>query len=342
MQHPSQSPPTTDTRLLNLLLTGPARTNINQIASELQTTERQARERLARLAQAGCIFEPAAAGTVVLVGVGLGLWSDYLQEYAGRPDGRPRLIEVYGRTSSTQDAVGRMIDGFGPQADGALACADFQESGRGRLGRSWVSPPGKCLTFSLGLVDRSSAARVDTLMLAGAVAVAHALESLDGFPSDRLKIKWPNDILVDGRKLAGILVEQSYRPTTGVWASVVGIGINTCLETADLTGLPPSVAGRVTSLAMLYVSVHRLGLLARLVTLLEKYTQAADPDWLADQWRARSGQLGRRVTLICDARQVSGHVLDIDPRQGLILQSDQGPILHMPAATTSVVPDDQT
>ncbi len=336
--HPSLGPPAIDTALLGLLLQAEEPVSLSQLAQELQTTPTALQQSLQTLQASGCLFENRPDGRLTLTSAGLGVWCDYLQAFAPNESDTPRLVEVYSRTSSTQDAIARLINAFGTKAAGALAAADFQESGRGRLGRSWIAPPGTCLTFSTAVITAPhQPITSDRLMLATSVAVAHALEELPGIPPAAVRIKWPNDILIANKKLAGILVEQSTRPNTPFTAYTIGIGINVDITSDHLASLPPELNDKITSLHIAGIHTHRLTLLARTLTLLERYIHTAQPDWLREQWRTRSGQLGRHITLAYNNNQTSGTVLDIDPQHGLILQTDQGPILHLPAATTSVV-----
>jgi BirA family transcriptional regulator, biotin operon repressor / biotin---[acetyl-CoA-carboxylase] ligase len=337
--HPSLGPPTIDTTLLGLLLNAQDPIPLSFLAHQLSTTPAQLQKHLATLQSSGCTFDHTPTG-IRLTDASLGVWCDYLQATTPAPAGNPRLIELYKRTSSTQDAIARLIESVGPPAASSLAVADYQDAGRGRLGRSWVAPEAACLTFSTGILScAAQPITTDRLMLATSVAVAHALESLPGMPTGSLRIKWPNDILIGPKKLAGILVEQITRasPAGPITASVIGIGINVHLTQADLASLPPEVASRVTSLSMLSVHAHRLSLLAHTLSLLENYIHKADPAFLRDHWRSRSGQLGQHITLISSGRQTSGTVLDIDPHLGLLIHSDQGPILHLPAATTTIL-----
>ena len=139
--------------------------------------------------------------------------------------GRPRLH--LRETGSTNDRARALAAGGAPH--GTLVTARAQTAGRGRQGRTWEAPPGQALLCSLLL-----RAYDPLLPLRGGLAVA----DLAGAAA---RVKWPNDVLLDGRKLAGILVES--RPHDG-WA-VLGIGINVAV---DIAGLPPEVQARAATL----------------------------------------------------------------------------------------------
>ncbi|MET3132269.1 BirA family biotin operon repressor/biotin-[acetyl-CoA-carboxylase] ligase [Oxalobacteraceae bacterium GrIS 1.11] len=127
-------------------------------------------------------------------------------------------IEVVDETGSTNaDLLARATGLSGP----LLLIARHQNAGRGRAGRSWLSAPGASLMFSLAWKFKGPLQELVGLPLAVGVALAEALAALD-LP---VQLKWPNDLLRDGRKLGGILVETQAAPGHGVWA-VIGVGVN--------------------------------------------------------------------------------------------------------------------
>ncbi len=282
---------------------------------------------LTQLRDAGCDLSSHLQQGTTLNDAGLGVWADYLHHRDGDAS---RIIEVYQQTASTQDLVRRIIERSPAQADGALTIADEQTAGRGRLGRKWLAPAGTALTFSRAVVSREIG--VDCLTLAGAVATARAIEAATPTPID-LRIKWPNDILVDGRKLAGILVESF--EVNGASAAVIGVGINVSLQPDQL---PADVRDTATSLIACGQRVHRLRLLAEIVAQTDAALRAADLTDLVDQWRQRSTLLGHDVTLQTNGERLDGHVLDLDPTAGLIVRTHDGTIRHLHAATTTVLP----
>jgi hypothetical protein len=125
--------------------------------------------------------------------------------------------------------------------EGEVVIAEQQTRGRGRLGRPWISPPYLNLYFSVVLRPTLPAEHAPQITLAAAVAVADAVDAFSPIPA---AIKWPNDILVDGKKLAGILIEGSTRPDRLEYL-VLGIGINVNFP---LEPMPPAIRGRATSL----------------------------------------------------------------------------------------------
>ena len=156
---------------------------------------------------------------------------------------------------------------------GTLVTAHEQSAGRGRQGRTWTAPPGRALLCSLVLRDPPR-----LLPLAAGVAVAELV-------GESARVKWPNDVLVDGRKVAGILVEG--RPQEA-WA-VAGIGLNVAVRESDF---PPELRERAGTLGLAPGDVEPL--LARLLAALERWI-TADPDTVLDALRGRDALLGRPV-----------------------------------------------
>jgi len=273
---------------------------------------------LTRLAHAGCALDRHPQHGTRLIEASLNCWSEYIESRSHR-FGRRTL--VYRRTASTQDIARRLIAGAADPADfdGYLVTADHQTAGRGRLGRQWRSRPGDQLLLTAVLADRAHP--TDRLMLAAAVAVSRCVETWLARP---VELRWPNDVYVRGAKLAGMLVEA----VSG--AALVGIGINT-RHAPDAS----HIGYAATALHDHAGPVDRLALLARLADALSDAMQWTD-DALTDYWRDRAGLLQQRVTVVSDGRELTGRVVDIDPSHGLVFEVERGPIVMLPAASTSV------
>jgi len=184
--------------------------------------------------------------------------------------GRPRLH--LRETGSTNDRARELAAAGAPH--GMLVTAGAQTAGRGRQGRAWAAPPGRALLMSLVLREAHP-----LLPLAAAVGVAEAV-------GDEARIKWPNDVQLDGRKVAGILAEG--RPQEG-WA-VLGIGVNIAIRIEDL---PPELHDTAGTLGREPSDVEPF--LTELLRSLER-TLALAADELLDAWRARDALLGREIT----------------------------------------------
>ena len=172
-------------------------------------------------------------------------------------------------------------------AHGTTVIAEAQTAGRGRLGRTFFSPPGTNLYTSVLLRPKLTTAEAPAWILASAVAVAETVAEFVERP-DAVEIKWPNDVLIERRKVAGILVEA--RPDAG-WA-VIGIGVNVSTTDADL---PPDVRGSATSLAQ--ASPPAPAVEAMLATVLQALARRlSDPhEWVLEAWRSRDLLRGERV-----------------------------------------------
>lgn len=139
--------------------------------------------------------------------------------------------------TSTQSVAFELAADGAP--DGTVVVAEHQTAGRGRRGRGWHDEPGANLLFSIVLRPRLELARLPTLSLTAAVAVAEALADVAALPA---RLKWPNDVLVEGRKIAGILLESR---TDGAPLVILGVGVNVRQRV-----FPPDVSAAATSIAL--------------------------------------------------------------------------------------------
>ncbi len=278
------------------------------------------------LQASGCRFTHDASGNERLTSTGIGVWGDYLEwRFADR-----HAFSIWQQISSTQDKTRQICAAGGPQKcdaqmNGLVVIANEQTAGRGRLGRDWQSPVGLGVTLSLVrcLDARTHAGAVDRLTFAVSVALSQVMEKL-GLPAT---IKWPNDVMIKGRKIAGILVE---RTQTGHGdAAIIGMGINVH-HTAEQ--LPP----RATSLAIHGIQCDRLAVIALVLDAVDR-AMTCDETTLLDQWRSRCAMLDEQVTFRHSGREISGRVIDLDPCEGLIIRKADGHLMHLPSATTSVV-----
>ena len=195
--------------------------------------------------------------------------------------------------------------------EGAVAVTDFQTAGRGRLGRVWTAPPGTALLCSV-LLRPPAGSRIAQLSLVGGLAAAQAVEAALGRPA---QLKWPNDVLVDGRKVAGVLAEAR----DGV--VVVGVGLNVNQTAAEL---PADARIPAASLRSLDGAERDRDLL--LADLLERL-EAAYGSWLAHGLAALHAEIASRDALAGRAVSVDGRgarALGIDADGRLIL--DSGPV----------------
>ncbi|WP_049724098.1 bifunctional biotin--[acetyl-CoA-carboxylase] ligase/biotin operon repressor BirA [Gilvimarinus polysaccharolyticus] len=207
---------------------------------------------------------------------------------------------------------------------GAVCIAEQQSAGRGRRGRTWVSPFARNLYFSMLWRFDGGAAELEGLSLAVGVCIAETLES---FGLTGITLKWPNDVLVENKKLAGILLEMSGDPA-GTCHLVIGVGINVEMSLAAATGIDQPWVD-VASLARVQgcerVSRNALcaGVLARLAALLEDYPEQGFADW-RERWMMRAAFLGAPVRLITATQETLGTLTGVDKSGALVLSTAAG------------------
>lgn len=224
-------------------------------------------------------------------------------------------IHWFESTHSTNDVAARLAEARAPE--GTVVVAEMQTAGRGRHGRAWFSPPGAGLYVSVILrppVDMvKDTSPVTLLTLASGVAIAEAVRAVTGLPA---QIKWPNDVLVGGRKLAGILAESALQAGTLQFV-VVGFGVN-----VRQASYPQEIASRVTSIeGETMQTPDRALILAEMVAMLgERYAdlRAGRFDAILGAWRQLASLLGAPVEWDSPSGVVRGRAEDID-RDGALL-----------------------
>ena len=238
-----------------------------------------------------------------------------------------RKILVYDSTSSTNDIAAEYARN--KQNDGLAVFAEEQTAGRGRAGSEWFSGRADSILCSIVLTD----SRLDAELLSLTCAVAVA-ETIGKTGRSHAKIKWPNDIMLNGKKVAGILLES--KVDKGWNACIIGIGIN-CHQKKDSFSV--QIQPNATSLDAESNSVSdRILLAKRLLTSVDQWLETAEKNGekAIDRWRELSIQLGHRVTLIFNGASFTGHCIGIDPEEGLILQLDTGGVRMFDAAHTVI------
>ena len=227
----------------------------------------------------------------------------------GRRLGGP--LRAYPTVASTQAVARAWAQAGAPE--GAVVLADHQTAGRGRLGRPWAAPTGTGLLFSVVLRPPLPLARWAEIPLAAGCAIAEGLEAVSGLA---VRLKWPNDVMAEGRKLAGILAEGVAGPAPVV---VLGIGVNVSQAEGDW---PPDLAGQAASLAILGAPVAREPLLAALLDRLDAWYGVLLEEGFAPvraAWRRR-GLLGTPIAL-ADGR---GTAIDLGAAGELVVRREDG------------------
>jgi BirA family biotin operon repressor/biotin-[acetyl-CoA-carboxylase] ligase len=230
-----------------------------------------------------------------------------------------RDIRVFQETSSTNDVVEKLArDGV---KEGVVVFAESQTKGRGRLGRKWLSPAGKGLWFSVLLRPDMRPQAATQITVATATALARAIRQQTGLAPE---IKWPNDILLKGRKTAGILTELSAE-LDHIKYVIIGIGVDVNLGAADL---PPELRKLATSLKIESGQpVLRAALAAAILRELDAdYARICDGKFeaVADEWEEQCCTLGNNVTIHIGDRQLSGRAESLDADGALLLRTQHG------------------
>lgn len=224
-------------------------------------------------------------------------------------------------TQSTND----LVRALGPVSEGVIrfCLAEHQVKGRGRRGRVWSSPFGSTVCLSALWQSGEGTASLEGLSLAVGLAVAKALETLG---ARELKLKWPNDVLWQGKKLCGVLLEVHGDPT-GECEVVIGIGINVRLSDEQLAsvGQPAIDLFRVCGRAVSRNAVAGQ-LINTLTHLLDGFGQGGFKLY-REQWYEYDAFHGREVTIMASTRSVTGRYMGVDDQGGLLLETASG--LHV-------------
>ena len=227
-------------------------------------------------------------------------------------------LHIEGVLESTNSTLMQMAAGSTP--NGTVVLAEFQKQGRGRIGRSWLSPLGGGICLSL-LWRFQDPRQVAGLSLAVGVALARSLESLG---ARHVALKWPNDLLWHGAKLGGILIEIAGE-AHGSCAVVIGVGLNIDLPAEMETRIDQTVTdlrrvlGGKTDLRNETVS----GFISHLLKILESYAEVGLQAYLPE-WRTIHGDAGKPATILVGDHAVNGQVVDVSPEGFLIFEEEGG------------------
>jgi BirA family biotin operon repressor/biotin-[acetyl-CoA-carboxylase] ligase len=203
----------------------------------------------------------------------------------------------------------------------AYVClAEFQQAGRGRHGRTWVSPVANSIYLSLAWEFEGGATALEGLSLAVGVAILRALECC-GISGPNLK--WPNDIVCDGRKLGGVLIELS-GDISGHCRAVIGIGLNGALRADSAADIDIPVTDLAT-LAGLLPDRNGLAaaLLDELLDLVSTFESTGFAAW-REAWSANDSLAGRTVQIHLGEEQITGSARGVDDRGSLLLDTSEG------------------
>jgi BirA family biotin operon repressor/biotin-[acetyl-CoA-carboxylase] ligase len=247
------------------------------------------------------------------------LHADDLVARLGKTKVIGRDIRVFQETTSTNDVVEKLArDGV---KEGVVVFAESQTKGRGRLGRKWISPAGKGLWFSILLRPDLRPQEATQLTVAAATALWRAIHTETGLSAE---IKWPNDILFRGKKVAGILTEMSAE-LDRVKYLILGVGVDVNQAASEF---PPDVRKIATSLrAELGHPILRAELATAILRELDHdYARIGGGHFaqLADEWEARCTTIGQPVTISIGERKIRGRAESLDDDGALLMRTEHG------------------
>jgi len=241
-------------------------------------------------------------------------------------------LEIYGTIDSTNSRAKRLA--LDEASEGTVVIADTQSAGRGRLDRIWVSPAKKGLWLSVILRPSIKPERAPELTVLAAIATVRALENFAGLNAS---IKWPNDVVINGKKLCGILAESQAEPDV-IRSIVMGIGINVNMQRDDF---PDELKDLATSLFIEKDKVFSrrellLILLENFEAIYDEYLKNNDLSPFLEFYKSRSVTLGRNVKVIARTSSFEGFALDIDKDGALLVRECDGSIRKILSADVSV------
>ncbi|MFA4993353.1 MAG: biotin--[acetyl-CoA-carboxylase] ligase [Candidatus Omnitrophota bacterium] len=226
-----------------------------------------------------------------------------------------KKIHYFDYLASTMDLAMQL--GIQAAPHGTVVLAESQTKGRGRLGRSWFSPKYKGIYMSLILRPDISPSASSVLTLLSAVSICEAVKTVTGLDA---QIKWPNDVFIANKKIAGILTEMNSE-VDKVNFVVIGIGLNVNNDKKSLIAQATSLKEQAGQ------PVNRVALLQELLRGIENnYSLLEDKGAQAiiDKWRNFSLTLGRRVKIYYQDKHIEGQAVDIDRDGALLIRKDSG------------------
>lgn len=310
---------TTDAKILSALRANPDGVSGAELAGQLGISRTAVWARIEELRQLGYEIEAGPHFGYRLVSVPDVLHADDLLARLCKTKIIGRDIRVFEQTTSTNDVIEKLArDGV---KEGVVVFAESQTRGRGRLGRKWISPAYKGLWFSVLLRPDLRPLEATQLTVVSATALRRAIRSETGLNPE---IKWPNDILVGGKKVAGVLTELNAE-LDRIKHVILGIGVDVNLGAGEF---PPDLRRQATSLK---IEAGRNISRAELATAI---LQELDQDYLrvcagqfakiADEWEAHCKTIGRDVTIQIGDRRLQGRAESLGENGELLLRTEHG------------------
>jgi BirA family biotin operon repressor/biotin-[acetyl-CoA-carboxylase] ligase len=310
---------TTDVKILSALRENPGGVSGAELAEQLKISRAAIWSRIEELRHVGFDISASPHFGYRIVGEPEALLADDLRARLGKTKIIGRDIQVFEQTTSTNDVVEKLArDGV---KEGAVVFAESQTKGRGRLGRKWISPAHKGLWFSILLRPDLRPQETTQLTVASATALRRAIHNETGLSPE---IKWPNDILIRGKKVAGVLTELSAE-VDRVKHIILGIGVDVNLVAGEF---PAELKKTVTSLKIeTGETVSRAELaVAILHELDEDYSRicAGKFSEVADEWEENCATIGKNVKVQTGDRKIRGRAESLNDEGALLIRTEHG------------------
>ncbi len=310
---------TIDAHILTALRSAPWGVSGGELARKLGVSRAAVWSHIEELRTIGYDIEASPHLGYRLLGVPDVLHADDMYSRLGRTRIIGREIQVFEETTSTNDLMARVARSG--VKEGVVIFAEAQSKGRGRMGRSWISPARKGLWFSVLLRPEIQPQAATQLTIAAATSLARAITLQTGIVPE---IKWPNDILIRGKKIAGILTEMSAE-LDHLKEIILGIGIDVNLEAHEFP-----VALRKTATSIRIESgqmADRAGLAVAILRELDRdyeRIKRGEFDLVAEQWRQHCSTIGSQVSIRVGDRVIRGRAEALDADGALLLRGQHG------------------
>lgn len=237
----------------------------------------------------------------------------------------PRPFQYHAQVDSTNDLAQAWLRAGAPA--GAVVIADEQLKGRGRRGHFWHTPPGVALAVSVILRPERGALHQVTML--GALAIAETLTALG---ATQVGIKWANDVLLNGRKVSGVLSEAIWDRDRLIGA-VLGMGVNVRVDFSDT-----DLAVKAISIEpALGIKVNRAEMLVTLLRRVDFWAAQLGTRALFQAWRSRLVTPGQQVTIMDDQTTISGTAIDVDEQGALLVRDADGVLRRVIAGDLEII-----
>jgi len=227
-------------------------------------------------------------------------------------------VIYYPRLKSTMDVARR--EAQQGAIEGTVIIAEEQTAGRGRIKRAWLSPQG---SIALSIILYPEVGYLSSLIMVASLAVVHCIEKVTGLKS---QIKWPNDVLINGKKVCGILIESEVKGNRADYA-IIGIGINVNLKPSDF----PEILLNATSLSHeLGRDISQLDMIRCLLAEIERlYLALPSGDWVYQEWRDNLVTLGKKIHVSSDETTYEGIAESVASDGSLLLRQPDGSLIKI-------------